>query len=495
MSPPFTPLFIDGEWRPASTGATFDVLNPLTGEVVGTSAAASAADCAAAVDAAQRAFDGVWGATSPSARRDLVLRVADLLATEKYRDKIVEAGNAETCTTEDMLGSAWHGQIAYLRGHAGFSSIPMGETFPSAIPGGRVFMKRAPYGVVFGIAPWNAPINLTIRAIVVPILCGNTVVIKCSEDSPRTQAIVIELFEAAGLPKGVINYISTSREDAPARTAEIIAHSMVRKISFTGSDRVGRIIAMEAAKHLKPTVLELGGKSPVVILADADVPRAARAVASSTLLNSGQICMSTERVIIQRGAAPAFLDDLAAIFKQVSAGDVSTPYAGARIGALFSEASAENVVALLKDAAAEGAKILVGDASRQGPLVQPHIVTEVKPGMRIWDRESFGPVVIVAVVDTVDEAVALANASDYSLMAALWTRDIYNAFGVSEKIRSGYVNINGPTVYYEWMRSLAGLGGSSGYGYFNVDEWTQLRMSVLHSEKEPPYPVVSRLNQ
>ena len=147
MAPPFTPLFIDGEWRPASTGATYEVRNPLSGAIVGTAAAASAADCTAAVDAAQRAFPS-WEATPPAARRDLVLRAADLLATERYKQKIVDACAAETCTTEDMLGSSWHGQVAFLRGHAGYSSVLVGETFPSAIPGGKVFMKRAAIGVV-----------------------------------------------------------------------------------------------------------------------------------------------------------------------------------------------------------------------------------------------------------------------------------------------------------------------------------------------------------
>ena len=147
MAPPFTPLFIDGEWRAASTGATFDVTNPLTGAVVGTAANASATDCAAAAEAAQRAF-ATWQHTPAGARRDVVLRAADILATERYRRKIVDACAEETCATEDMLGSSWHGQVAFLRGHAGYSSVLTGETFPSAIPGGRVFMRRAPIGVV-----------------------------------------------------------------------------------------------------------------------------------------------------------------------------------------------------------------------------------------------------------------------------------------------------------------------------------------------------------
>ncbi|RPD64183.1 aldehyde dehydrogenase [Lentinus tigrinus ALCF2SS1-7] len=491
MSLPFTPLFIDGEWRPASTGASFEVRNPTTGEVVGTAASASAEDCIAAVEAAARVFPA-WEQTPLMARRDILLRAADILATDRYKDKVATFPPEELSSTEDMFPFNYLGEIGLLRNYASLAMAIKGEAFQSVIPGGQVMAQRRAFGVVFGIAPWNAPTGLTIRAIALPIICGNTVVLKSSEESPRTQAIIAELFEEAGLPRGVLNFISVSKEDAPARTAEIIAHPLVRKINFTGGDLVGRIIAMEAAKYLKPVVLELGGKAPAIVLDDADIPRAARAITFSALLNSGQICMSTERVIIQRGAAPALVHELTALFKQAKAGDIRTE-PSAVLGALFTEKAAENVVGMMRDAVSHGATLVVGDLSRQGAVVQPHILMNVRPGMQLWERESFGPVVVVAVIDTIDEAVELANSSEYSMSAALWTKDIHTALDVSARIRAYCTNINGPTIHGEPMRTLGGLGGASGYGYFNIEDWTQFRMTVLHPTKELPYPVVRRL--
>ncbi|KAI0794096.1 aldehyde dehydrogenase [Fomes fomentarius] len=493
MSLPFTPLFIDGVWRPASSGSTFDVRNPFSGKVVGTAASASAEDCAAAVEAAARAFP-VWERTPASVRRDIFLRAADLLATEKYKEKIARSAREEVAGTDDMMPFSYYGQINLLRSYASLTAQLKGETFESVASGGRVFAQRRAIGVVFGISPWNAPTGLTVRALGVPLICGNTYVLKCSEESPRTQAIIAELFEEAGLPKGVLNFISTSREDSPARTAEVVAHPLVRKINFTGSDRVGKIIAAEAAKYLKPCVFELGGKAPVVVLADADIPRAARAITSAALLNSGQICMSTERVIVQQGAAPSLLQELTALFKQATAGDIDTD-PSAVLGALFTEGSAENVVNMIKEAVASGATLVLGDVGRKGAVVQPHILTNVRPGMRLWDRESFGPAVIaLAVVESVDEAVQLANASEYSASAGLWTKDVHSAFDVAERIRAHCTNINGPTVHSEWHRNLGGLGGASGYGNFNVEDWTQLRITVLHPTQEPSYPLIAKMS-
>ncbi|KAI1793495.1 aldehyde dehydrogenase [Ganoderma leucocontextum] len=456
MSLPFTPLFIDGEWRPASNGATFDIHNPATGKVVGSSASASAEDCVAAIEAAARAFK-TWEHSPLSVRRDVFLRAAALLETEKYREKVVAGTKEELSVAADMFVLNHTMQPNHLRNYAGAIQLLKGETFPSVIQGGQVFAQRRALGVIFAIAPWNAPTGLTIRAIAIPLICGNTVVLKSSEECPRTNGIIVELFKEAGLPKGVLNFISTTRADAPARVAQIIAHPAVRKVNFTGSDRVGRVLASEAAKHLKQCVLELGGKSPVIVLEDADIPRAARAITSSTLLHSGQICMSTERVIIQRGVAAALIEELKALFRKGKAGDT---YADptANLGPLFTDGSAENVLAMINDAVAQGAKVLVGDLDRQGTIVQPHIVMDAKPGMKIWERESFGPVVAMAVVDTVDEAVDLANACDYSLTSAVWTKDIYMAFDVAGRIHATCANINGPTIHGEFMRDLGGLG-------------------------------------
>ncbi|KAI0766681.1 aldehyde dehydrogenase [Trametes elegans] len=489
MAPPFTPLYIDGEFRPASTGATFDVHNPTTGDVVGTAAAATAEDCTAAVQAAARAFKS-WEHSQPTQRRDILLRAADILAQK--REAAWAAFREETAGTEDWFPFNLDWSTEQLRVIASAISTLKGETSLSVIPGGRVLTQRRAIGVVLSQVPWNAPLALTLRATAVPIACGNTVVLKTSEVSPRSQTIIVECLAEAGLPAGVLNCIHTTREDSAARVSELIADPDVRKINFTGSDTVGRLIAKEAAKYLKPVVLELGGKAPVVVLDDADVPRAARAIASSALLYSGQICMSTERVIVQRGAADALTKELVSIFSRIKAGDPNLDRA-AHIGAMIAQRSAENAVNMLQDALDKGAKLLVGDLQRQGAILQPHLVADVKPGMRLWDNETFAPMVVLAVAETVDEAVDLANESDYSLTAALWTRDLYKAFDVAGRMRCGTNNINGPTVHVEAMRENGGLGGSTGYGVFMVDDWTQQRMIVLHPEQEYPYPIMQRL--
>ncbi|KAK7059715.1 Aldedh domain-containing protein [Favolaschia claudopus] len=473
MSPPFTPLFIDGQERPASDKATFEVINVNTSQVAGISASASSADCNAAVEAAGRAFK-TWEHTTPYARRDIFLKAADLVATDRWRDLVVQTSIEETNCSRAWAMGAWMAAAPMIRTIAGFSNELTGKTFvSSSVPGAWCVMEQRAMGVIFGISPWNAPFQLTIRAFAVPVICGNTVVIKSSEYSPRTQALAIQLFHEAGLPNGVVNYISMSRESSPELTAQLIGHPLVRKINFTGSDRVGRIIATEAAKYLKPTVLELGGKAPAVVLNDASIPDAAQAIVFGAMLHSGQICMSTERVIVQSGA----FEPLFAEIKKLS--ESLTPDSG-KLGPLFTEGSAENVLAMIKEAKEAGAELLLGDLGRQGAVVRPHLVKGVKPGMRLWERESFGPVIAFAVVDTPEEAVELANASDYSLAASLWTNDMYLAQRIASMIRAGYTNINGPTFHSENLVSAVGLGGSSGYGHFGIEDFTDKRVIATH---------------
>ncbi|KAH9940865.1 aldehyde dehydrogenase [Epithele typhae] len=484
MSPdrlPFTSLFIDGTWRPSSTGATFPVHAPSSTTPVGTAASASPPDCAAAIAAAARAFPA-WESTPLSSRRDVFLRAADRLAAGARRGAVVAAAAAETGATAELTGAMHDLQAHYLRDVAALGATLRGETFPSSVPGGQAFAHRRAFGVVLAIAPWNAPFNLTIRAFAVPIMWA--------EECPRVQAMTVEIFEEAGLPKGVLNFLPVSKEDSPARVAEMIAHPLVRKVNFCGGARVGSIIAQEAAKYLKPCVMELGGKTPAVVLADADIPRAARAITSSALMNAGQVCMSTERVIVHKDVEAALIQELTQLFKQVKIGDPERD-PSAVLSGLFTQASAERVVELMKDAVASGAQVVTGDLTRQEGVIQPHILRDVKPGMALWEKESFGPVIVFAVANT--EAVDLANASEYSLSASLWTRDVYLAHRIGARIRANCVNINGPTVHAEWQRSMGGLGGMSGYGHFDVEDWTQSRLLVLHPEQEHPYPVVSLL--
>ncbi|KAI0292402.1 aldehyde dehydrogenase [Russula brevipes] len=473
---PFAPLLINGERRPASTGATFSVHSPYTGALASTAASASSEDCRAAIEAAQRAFPA-WEATQYATRREILLRALATLQSEAWQKKAAPVMRAEVAMTRAQLLLNFIFGAGTLASVADMVGELKGETLPSVLPGGQVFVQRRAHGVVYSVVPWNGPIPLIVTAVAIPLICGNTVLVRPSEYCPYTSSLVVDALHDAGLPAGVVNFVPMSVESTPTLTQEIIAHPAVRKVTFTGSDRVGKIIASEAAKHLKPCVLELGGKAPAVVLADADIEQASRAIVFGGFLYSGQICMGTDRVIVQR---PVFEPLISAIKQHLSTFTVGDP----------EHATLSWHHAMLKEAKQAGAEVLLGDMEKAGPaLLKPHILLGVKPETRLWQRESFGPVLVVAVVDTIDEAVELANASNYSLTAALWTKDVYNAMNVSRRIHSGSVNINGPTIHVEGAIGLSGLGGSSGYGRFNVDNFTDKRVITLHPPKAS-YPLM-----
>ncbi|KAI0265688.1 aldehyde dehydrogenase [Gloeopeniophorella convolvens] len=481
---PFVPLYINGEWRPSSTGVSFSVQNSHTRAIATTAAAASAEDCVAAIEAAQRAFPA-WEATPLQARRAIFLRAASVLETPEWRARATAAMLAETVGTPKFNAVTAAIGAAALQNIAGMVNELKGETFPSAVPGGQVFVQRRAHGVVYSVVPWNSPITLMNRAVGVPIICGNTVVARPSEHSPLTLSLIVKAFEEAGLPKGVLNFIPMSAEDTPKLTPGIISHPFVRKITFTGGDRVGRVLATEAGKHLKPCVFELGGKAPSVVLSDADPDAAARGIVFGGLVHSGQICMSTERVIVLRPVLEPLVGALKTHMSKLRVGDPEN----SEMSSLFTSGSADNIVSLIRDAREKGAELLFGEGEKRGDaLLGPQLVGGVKPGTPLWERETFGPVLVLAVADTVDEAVELANATEYTLTASVWTNDVYDAIGIAMRLRAGAVNINGITINNEQGLGNAGLGGSSGYGRFDVENFTDKRMVTLHP-KNGKYPL------
>jgi len=478
MTDAIVPLWIGGQKKLASDSATFEVHNPHDRKIVTVSASASSQDCKNAVEAAQRAF-ATWEHTAPAVKRNILMKAADLLESEKYRVKIYQAVNEETAANDSWCFINAKGAAGAMREAAVLASTIKGESFPSSsIPGGLCIVQRRAYGVALAISPWNAPVNLTVRAIAVPLMCGNTVVVKSSELSPRSQGIAIEALHEAGIPPGVINYLSMSRDSAPKLVSELIGNPLVKHINFTGSDRVGKIIAGEAAKYLKPCVFELGGKAPAVVLDDADIDDAARSIAQGAMTHAGQVCMSTERVIVQKAVSDALVNKVSALCRALKAGDCRTD-PSAKLPCVMNEVFAENILGMVREAKDAGAELVLGDLTRDGPVIQPHVLKDIKPGMRAWDRESFGPLVGFAVVDTIDEAVELANTSDYSLTASLWTRDVNRAIDVGSRLRAGCSVVNGSTFHSEVGLGNAGLGGATGYGRFDIDHFTVKRMIVI----------------
>ncbi len=476
-------LLIGNSNQPASDGNTFSRMNPLTGALATQAAAGTERDADAAVAAASGAL-AAWTETGPNERRALLLRAADRL--DGMRDLFMKAMMTEIGTTE--VWSAFNVKLAagILREAASLTTQIGGEVIPSDKPDCIALAVRQPAGVCLGIAPWNAPIILGVRAIAVPLACGNTVVLKASELCPGTHRLIGDVFREAGFPAGVVNVVTNAPAAAASIVERLIANPAVKRINFTGSTRIGRIVAELAAKQLKPVLLELGGKAPVVVLEDADIDAAVAAVTFGAFINQGQVCMSTERVIVDEGIADQFVARLGAKAASLSAG---APGSGAVIGSMVDEAPAKRVAELIDDAVAKGAKRVAG-GDRAGTVVPATVIDRVVPGMRIYSEESFGPVVSVIRAADTEDAIRLANDTEYGLSAAVFGRDIARALAVAKRIESGICHINGPTVHDEAQMPFGGVKGS-GYGRFGgqagIAEFTELRWITIQT-KPQHYP-------
>jgi vanillin dehydrogenase len=471
-------LLIGGRLVAANSGATFERRNPASGAIVTSAAAAQRADATAAADAAAAAFPA-WSTLNPGARRAKLNKAADLL--EARAGEIALAVRDETGSTAGWGHFNVHFAASLLREAAAMTTQVGGEVIPSDVPGSLAMAYRQPVGVVLGIAPWNAPIILGVRAIAMPLACGNTVVLKSSEVCPATHALIGSVLEEAALGAGVVNVVSTDVKDAESVAEALISHPAVKRINFTGSTRVGRILALLAAKYLKPILLELGGKAPLIVLADADIDAAVDATVFGAYANAGQICMSTERVIIERSVADEFA---AKLVKRVAALPVGNPNEGEFvIGSVVGPATVERIQRLIADAEKHGARLLVGGTAK-GTIMQGIVVDHVTPAMALFREESFGPQVSITRVESVDAAVRLANDTDYGLSAAVFTRDLARGFEVARRIESGICHINGPTVHDEAQMPFGGVK-ASGYGRFGgkagIEAFTELRWITIQT--------------
>lgn len=419
----------------------------------------------AAADSAASAFPA-WSGLGPNARRALLNAAASEL--EARADRFVALMSEELRASEPwarfnvMLGTGM------VREAAALTTQVAGEVIPSDKPGLLSLALREPAGVVLGIAPWNAPVILGCRAIATPLACGNTVILKASERCPRTHALIVEAFDAAGFAKGIVNLVTNEPHEASEVVGALIDHEAVRRINFTGSTAVGRIIARRAAEQLKPVLLELGGKAPLIVLDDADLDDAVKAAAFGAFMNAGQICMSTERLIVVDSIADQFAQRLAA-----KAESMPPPAVGTQV-----DANAESsVAALIDDALAKGAQRIAA-----GPAA---VIDGVTKAMRLYHDESFGPVVSIIRVADEEEAIRVANDSAYGLSSSVFTRDTARGLKVARRIRSGICHINGPTVADEPQMPFGGVG-ASGYGRFGgkagIDAFTELRWVTIATE-------------
>lgn len=476
-------MLIDGAEVQSSGGEFFERRNPVTGAVATRAPAGGRADVDRAVEAAARAFPG-WAATGPNARRAILAKAADAL--EARTEEFIATGMAETGATAPWIGFNVMLAATMLREAAALTTQIGGEVIPSDKPGTLALALREPVGVIVGMAPWNAPVILGTRAVATPLACGNAVVLKASELCPATHRMIVETINAAGLPKGVLNVVTHAAEDAPEVVSALIAHPKVRRINFTGSTRVGRIIAEEAGRHLKPALLELGGKAPLVVLDDADLDGAVNATVFGAFMNQGQICMSTEKVVVDSSVADEFVRRLGERAAALPYGD---PSGHVVLGSLVSRNAVANVGALVDDALDKGATLVTGGAT-DTTIMPATVLDRVTPEMRIYAEESFGPIVAVVRVDGVEQAVAAANDGDYGLVAAVFGRDVQRALAVARRIESGIVHVNGPTVQDEAQMPFGGVKGS-GYGRFGgkagIDAFTELRWISIEDAGQP-YP-------
>ncbi|MBH1962689.1 MAG: aldehyde dehydrogenase [Comamonadaceae bacterium] len=471
-------MLIGGEKAAAASGQTFERRNPLDGKVATRAPAASAEDAVRAVQAAAAAFPA-WSAMGPGARRELLQKAATAL--EARTQKFIEAMAGETGAAAPWAGFNVHLAAGMLQEAAALTTQINGEVIPSDVPGSLAMGLRVPAGVVLGIAPWNAPVILGVRAIATPLACGNTVVLKGSELCPATHGLIIEALNEAGLPPGVVNFVTNAPADAAVVVDAMVAHPAVRRVNFTGSTAVGKLIAQTCAKYLKPAVLELGGKAPFVVLDDADLDAAVDAAIFGSFANSGQICMSTERIVVDQKVADSFVAKLSARAVGLPLGD---PRKGPTVlGSVVDMSTVERCNALIEDALAKGATLVCGgkaDSTLMPATVLDHVTSE----MRIYHEESFGPVKPVVRVNGVEEAVTCANDNPYGLSAAVFGRDAGRALQVAQRIESGICHVNGPTVHDEAQMPFGGVK-ASGYGRFGgkagIDAFTELRWVTLQT--------------
>lgn len=472
---PVVDLFIKGAFKQAKSGDYFDRLDPSTDLIASRAACGRQADAEYMAAVAAAHFDS-WSSLSVEQRATVLLRARDLMPS--YRDRFAERMLREIGATQEWVD--FNIKIGMDAIEAAVNLALSYQTTSSAVANSSSFTIRQPVGVCLAIAPWNAPIALGLRAIAFPLAFGNTVIFKASELSPACHTLLAEVFQEAGLPKGVLGVMTNAPEHSEEVITSLISNPSIRRVNFTGSTRVGKIIATIAAQHLKRCLLELGGKSPMIVLKDADLQLAAKEALFGAFLNQGQICMATDRIIVEADIADTFIELLKTETQQLIAGDPRKP--GVKLGPVASPSIASRLSALIEDALDKGATLITG-TPRRGQFIDATLLDHITPMMRIYSEECFGPIAGIYRVESYEEAITVANNCEYGLSSAVFTKDIDLAQTIAQRLEVGMCHINGSTVNDAPSMPFGGVK-ASGYGRFGsaacVDEFTEIRWITVN---------------
>jgi aldehyde dehydrogenase (NAD+) len=479
-------LAVGGEWRPAASGATYETVNPFTGEAWARVPDAGVEDVDAAVSAARAALEGPWGSMSGFERAALMRRLADILERD--------AEELAVCETRDngKLLREMRGQTAslpgWLRYFAGIADKLHGETIPSDRTNFLIYTREEPAGVIAAIIPWNSPLMLLHWKLAPALAAGCTMVIKPSDFTPASALELAARINEAGFPPGVVNVVTGQ---GPDTGRALVEHPGVDKIAFTGSPAVGAAIASSAGAHLTPVLLELGGKSAQVVFEDADLEAAANGVIAGIFAAGGQTCIAGSRLIVHRAVRDELLERVIARARTIKLGDPLL--ADTEMGPLANERQLETVLGFIERAVAEGATVATGGAQPSelgGLFVEPTILVDVKPGAEIARCEVFGPVLAVFDFEDEDEAIAIANNTEFGLGGGVWTSHVGRAHRVAHRLHAGTVWVNS----YRVVAPNVPFGGSgaSGFGRENgrdaVREFTHTKAIWVELEGQTRDP-------
>ena len=473
--------YIGGKALEIPESSFTDVLNPANQKPVARIFMAEAKHMRAAIDAAEAA-KSAWAALVPAAREAILFRAADEM--EKARGEIVDLLIDEGGST---FGKA-HFEVGFaanmVRSIAGEARRIQGKVFASDVPGLISLAIRRPLGVVAGISPFNFPVVLSLKKVAFALAAGNTFVLKPSEETSLLGLKLAEVFDRAGVPAGVFNVVPG---DGAAMAQVLFDDPRVKLISFTGSTAVGRIIATECAKRGKKFVLEMGGKSPLIVLKDADVAYAVDTACFGLFIHQGQICMAGSRIIVEEPIYDEFLKQFVAKAKTLQVGDPRDPHTV--IGPLIRSKQCPMISQKIKDAVAAGARLLCG-GSYQGNFFQPTVVADVLPEMAAFRDELFGPVAAVTKAKDADHALSLANSSRYGLSSAVLTNNMQLAMKFALELEAGMVHLNGPTVHDEATVPFGGVkdsGSGREGGSWSIEEMTEVKWVTIQMGKRQ-YP-------